>query len=158
MLKIYLYNLQVNYFVTSSACFSIWFPSPPILIVLYILRMHAQSPQSCLTLCDPTDRRSPGVLCPWDFLGKNTGVGCHFLLQGIFLSQGSNLGLLHCRYSLLMSHWESPYIKDVNPLFLKYFANVFSHFVICVLIMLKVGSFAGLFVCLPCQQCSYKSN
>ena len=30
----------------------------------------------------------------WDFLGKNTGVGCHFLLQGIFLTQGSNLGLL----------------------------------------------------------------
>ena len=49
--------------------------------------------------------------------------------------------------SLLMSHWESPYIQDVNPLFLKYFANVFSHFVICVLIMLKLGSFVGLFVC-----------
>ena len=29
------------------------------------------------------------LLCPWDFLGKNTGVGCHFLLQGIFLTQGS---------------------------------------------------------------------
>ena len=60
--------------------------------------------------------------------------------------------------SLLMSHWGSPYIKDVNPSYLKDFANIFSHFVICVLIMLKVGSFAGLFVCLPCQQCSYKSN
>ena len=33
---------------------------------------------------------------PWDFLGKDTGVGCHFLLQGIFPTQGSNLGLLHC--------------------------------------------------------------
>ena len=31
----------------------------------------------------------PGrFVCPWDFLGKNTGVGCHFLLQGIFLTQG----------------------------------------------------------------------
>ena len=30
------------------------------------------------------------LLCPWDFLGKNTGVGCHFLLQGIFPTQGSN--------------------------------------------------------------------
>ena len=29
-------------------------------------------------------------LCPWDFLGKNAGVGCHFLLQGIFLTQGLN--------------------------------------------------------------------
>ena len=28
------------------------------------------------------------LLCPWDFLGKNTGMGCHFLLQGIFLTQG----------------------------------------------------------------------
>ena len=31
------------------------------------------------------------LLCPWDFPGKNTGVGCHFCLQGIFLIQGSNL-------------------------------------------------------------------
>ena len=35
------------------------------------------------------------LLCPWDFSDKNTGVGCHFLLQGIFLTQGLNLGLLH---------------------------------------------------------------
>ena len=35
------------------------------------------------------------LLCPWDFSGKNTGVGCHFLLQGILLTQGSNLHLLH---------------------------------------------------------------
>ena len=32
-------------------------------------------------------------LGPWDFTGMNTGVGCHFLLQGIFLTQGSNPGL-----------------------------------------------------------------
>ena len=37
------------------------------------------------------------LLCPWDSPGKNTGVGCHFLLQGIFPNQDSNLGLLHCR-------------------------------------------------------------
>ena len=36
-----------------------------------------------------------------DFPGKNTGVGCHFLLQGIFLTQGSNPGLQHCRQTLL---------------------------------------------------------
>ena len=36
-------------------------------------------------------RRLP---CPWDFPSKNTGVGCHFLLQGIFPTQGSNLNLL----------------------------------------------------------------
>ena len=35
------------------------------------------------------------LLCPWDSPGKNTGVGCHFLLQEIFPTQGSNLCLLH---------------------------------------------------------------
>ena len=35
------------------------------------------------------------LLCPWDFPSKNARVGCHFLLQGIFLTQGSNLCLLH---------------------------------------------------------------
>ena len=45
------------------------------------------------------------VLCPWDSPGKNTGVGCHSPLQGIFPTQGSNLGLLHCRWVLYcLSH------------------------------------------------------
>ena len=35
-----------------------------------------------------------GLLCPWDFPGKNSGVGCHVLLQGIFVTQGLNPGLL----------------------------------------------------------------
>ena len=49
------------------------------------------------------------LLCPWDSPGKNTGVGCHFLLQAIFLNQGSNLGLLHCRQILYhLSHQGSP--------------------------------------------------
>ena len=34
---------------------------------------------------------------PWDFQVKSTGVGCHFLLQGIFQTQGLNPGLSHCR-------------------------------------------------------------
>ena len=44
------------------------------------------------------------LLCPWDSLGKNTAVGCHALLQGIFLTQGSNLHLsclLHCQAGCL---------------------------------------------------------
>ena len=45
------------------------------------------------------------LLCPWDFQGKSTGVGCHFLLQGIFPTQGSNPGLSHCRQMLYpLSH------------------------------------------------------
>ena len=47
------------------------------------------------------------VLCPWDFPGKNTGEGRQALLQGIFLTQGLNLDLLHCRQILYrLSHWE----------------------------------------------------
>ena len=41
----------------------------------------AKSLQSCLTLCNPIDGRPPGTPHPWDSPGKNTGVGCHFLLQ-----------------------------------------------------------------------------
>ena len=52
---------------------------------------------------------STRLLCPWDSPGKNTGVGCHSLLQGSFLTQGSNLSLLHCRQILyLLTHQGSP--------------------------------------------------
>ena len=51
--------------------------------------------------CDPMDR----LLCPSDFLGKNTGVDCHFLLQGIFPTQELNLCLRHWPAgSLPLSH------------------------------------------------------
>ena len=40
------------------------------------------------------------LLCPWNSPGRNIGVGCHFLLQGIFPTQRSNPGLLHCRHIL----------------------------------------------------------
>ena len=63
----------------------------------------------CPTLSQPHGLKPARHLCPWDSPGKNTGVGCHFLLQGIFLSQGSNLGLLHWQgNSLLLSHQGSP--------------------------------------------------
>ena len=49
-------------------------------------------------------------LCPWNFPGKNTVVGCHFLLQGIFPTQGLNPCLPRWRGdSLLLSHWGSPH-------------------------------------------------
>ena len=56
--------------------------------------------QSCLTLCDPMDCSPPGSSVDGDSPGKNTGVGCHALLQGIFPTQGSNWGLMHCRQIL----------------------------------------------------------
>ena len=49
------------------------------------------------------------LLCPRNSLGKNTGVGSHSLLQGIFPTQGSNQGLLHCRQIIYrLSHQGSP--------------------------------------------------
>ena len=46
------------------------------------------------SLC-PLGLYPTSLLCPWSSPGKNTGVGCHFLLQGIVPTQGSNLHLLH---------------------------------------------------------------
>ena len=78
---------------------------------LYIAGIHAKSLQSCPTLCDPMDCSPPG--------SPVHGVGCHFLLQGIFLTQGSNLHflwLLHCRRILYrLSHQGSPQ-KATHPI------------------------------------------
>ena len=58
--------------------------------------------QFSMPLCDPIDSR---LLCSWASPGKNTGAGCHALLPGIFPTQGSNPGLLHCRQILYrLSH------------------------------------------------------
>ena len=53
------------------------------------------------------------LLCPWDSPDKNTGVGCHALLQGIFPTQESNACLPYCRQILYhLSHWGSPRILE----------------------------------------------
>ena len=59
--------------------------------------------KSWLTLLQTCGLQPARLLCPWDSLGKIAGVGCHFLLQGIFPTQGSNPCLLHCRQVLY--HW-----------------------------------------------------
>ena len=56
--------------------------------------------QSCLILCNPMNYSPPGSSVHGDSPGKNTGEGRHSLLQGIFLTQGWNPGLLHCRQIL----------------------------------------------------------
>ena len=69
------------------------------------------------------------LFCPWNSPGKNTGVNCHFLLQGIFPTQGSNLSLLHCKQILYhLSHQGSPIGKkwtytEKNTLFLNSFCD-----------------------------------
>ena len=58
------------------------------------------------------------LVCPWDFPGKNTAGGCHFLLQEIFLTQKSKLGVSHLcigRWVLyLCAIWEAPIFEDSN--------------------------------------------
>ena len=64
--------------------------------------------QSCLTLCDPMDCSSPDSSVYGDSPDKNTRVGCHALLQGIFPTQGLNPGLQHCRQILYHgTPWET---------------------------------------------------
>ena len=67
----------------------------------------------------PCGLKPTRFLRPWDFPGKNTGVGCHFLLQEIFPTQGSNPGLPRCRQFLQvvsilsvikMNHQKSKYL------------------------------------------------
>ena len=57
--------------------------------------------ESCPALCDPMDYSPPGSSVHGNSPGKNIGVGCHSLLQGIFPTQGSNPGLQHCRQNSL---------------------------------------------------------
>ena len=61
--------------------------------------------QSCPALCDPMDCSLPGSSVHGNYPGKNTDVGYHSLLQGIFPTQRLNLSLLHCRQILYrLSH------------------------------------------------------
>ena len=65
--------------------------------------------QSCPILCNPMDCSLPGSSVHRIFPGKNTGVGCHFLLQGIFSIQELNSSLLNGQAdSLPLCHVESP--------------------------------------------------
>ena len=74
--------------------------SPPLPFVSFFLCVCTKSLQSCLTLCNPMDCSPPGSSVHGDSPDKNTGVGCHALLQGIFPTQGSNPYLLH------LLHWQ----------------------------------------------------
>ena len=66
--------------------------------------------QLCPTLCDPMNCSPPGSSVHGDSPGKNIWMGCHALLQGIFLTQGLNPGLPHWRWILYhLSHQGSPW-------------------------------------------------
>ena len=86
----------------------------------YLLTFTYVYAQSCLILSIPKDCSPPGSSVHGDSPGKNPRVGCHALLQGIFPTQGLNLGLAHYRWILYhLSHQGSPTI-------LKWVAEPFS--------------------------------
>ena len=72
-------------------------------------------------LLDPLGLWPDRLLCPWNSPGKNTGVGCHFLLQGIFTTQELNLGLLHCRQMIYQLSYEGSPLKKLKPIKRKIF-------------------------------------
>ena len=86
----------------------------PTLFQLPFLVLHtfSQFTQLCLTLCDPMGNSLPGFAVHGNFSGNNTGMGCHLFPSPedlIFLTQGSNLSLLHSRRILyLCTTWEDP--------------------------------------------------
>ena len=72
-----------------------------MLIVLCVCLVTQSGP----TLCDPMNCSPPGSSVLGDSPGKNTGVGDHALLQGIFPTQGLNPGLQYCRQILYQSSY-----------------------------------------------------
>ena len=80
------------------------------------------------------------LLCPWNSPSKNTGVGCHFIPQGIFLTQGSNPCLLHWQAdSLPLSHLGSPPLSRSLSIYMHNLWDRGSH-----LLTLPVDIFPGL--------------
>ena len=83
----------------------IWRAIPPAFCVSFLdacvscLCVHAKSPSVVSDSLQPYGMQPARLLCPWDPPGKNTRVGCHAFLQGIFPTQGPNPHLLH------LLHW-----------------------------------------------------
>ena len=86
--------------------------SSPLKLLWKKLSLTCNGLFACPTL-QPHRMQLTRLLCPWDFPGKNTRAGSHFLLQGIFPTQGSNLGFLHCRRAAV-SHQGSHAIGSLS--------------------------------------------
>ena len=92
-------NHILSVFILKSRC--LYYPCN-------LLWKEVKVTQSCVTLCNP-----PGLYSPWNSPGQNSGVGSLSLLQGIFPTQGSNLGLPHHRWILYhLSHQGTPGILE----------------------------------------------
>ena len=112
--------------------------------MLQILCVCTQSLQSCLTLCDHMDCSLPGSSVQGILQsGKNTGVGCHALLQGIFLTQGSNLHLL------CLLHWQVGSLSlapNEEPIVVTTAINFESNFHILIWVLLLYKKASGYFI------------
>ena len=93
-------------------CFSLWYR------IHFCIKVEMLVAQLRLTHCDPMDTTPPGSSVHEISQAKNTGVGCHSLFEGIFLTQGSNLGLLHCRQILYYLSRQGYHVSQI-----KYFAE-----------------------------------
>ena len=89
-------NMKMLFFMAIPLT-PLFLPHIPQTACIYLILLLVSL--SCLTVCEPGLQPSR-LLCPWDSPGKTTGMGCHFPLQGILLTQGLNPGLLHCRQIL----------------------------------------------------------
>ena len=102
-LAVYLSSFWLrNHFETNGSWFCLfnmhWAPN-------MFMKVKALVTQSCLFVT-PWTVCSPHVLCPWNFPGQNTEVGCHFLLKGLFLTQELNLCLLRLLHGRqVLYHW-----------------------------------------------------
>ena len=74
--------------------------APKYVCTIFIKSSEVKSLSRARLFATPSIVACTKLLHPWDFQGKSTGVGCHFLLQGIFPTQGLNPGLSHCRQTL----------------------------------------------------------
>ena len=100
-------------FLPTTALFLLWLPftvggpnhCPVCVCVCVCVCVHSVLSDSVR----PHGLEPTRLLCPWDSLGKNTQVGCHPLLQGIFPTQGLNLHLLH------LLHWQAGSLPLVPP-------------------------------------------
>ena len=123
-------NFAVGWYAFQQSCcsktclktflaFLAHFPSTPFFeswvmagrMLVAILKIHL-----CVCACSvmsnslwPHRLQPTRLLCPWDFPGKNTGVGCHFLLRGTFPTQGPNLRLL------CLLPWQADSLQFVPP-------------------------------------------
>ena len=96
---------EINMSILPQLKEMIYYVKKDFFLQMYVLSSSVGSDSSQPHRLQPTR-----FLCPWASLGKNSGVGDHFLLQGIFITEESNSCLLHWQVdSLLLSHLGSPF-------------------------------------------------